>query len=346
MTLQFEDLMRAVDPACGFPDYTADDRDRLLRPVLAEPTPLAPRRRSRWRHTRWLPAAAAAVLAIGMLVVPGLGLFPSGATAAAKGLLDKAIVAAVDPPTRPDQYWRITIDSITNDLLDPEGRLDDPNSAWALRHSQRISYVAVDGSRPSWHVDRTGPFIRQVSGPPTALPEEGWTTTEVWTTDLSEREQDYIGILDLPTDPEALRAELYRIGHEQGASEDEGTLEVIAGILQSGYAPAELRAALFEVIKTVPGVDLVDQNVTLSGRSGIALGRAEPARDGERRELIFDRETAEVIGERHVWVEPDMMVESALSRELVDRVDPEVLRDAQHYDCELEDGGVVKCSPQ
>lgn len=342
MTLQFEDLMRAADPAGGFPDYTADDRDRLLRPVLAEPTQPATRRR--WRHTRWLTAAAAAVLAIGLLVVPGLGLFPSGATAAAKGLLDKAVIAAVDPPTRPDQYWRITVDSITNDSLSPEGELGDPGTIWALRHTQRISYVAVDGSRPSWYVDRTGPFIRQISGPPTPLPEEDWTTTEVWTTDLSARDEDYIGILDLPTDPAALRTKLYQLGHDQGASEDEGVLELISGILQEGYAPAELRAALFEVLKTIPGVDLVDHNVTLDGRAGVALGRAEPVRDGWRHELIFDKDTAEFIGERNVWGDQGTATESALSRELVDQVDPEVVAAAQHYDCEMETGGVVRCT--
>lgn len=343
MTLQFEDLMRTADPARGFPDYTTDDRDRLLAPAFAQPAPIGtPRRHS--THTRWLTAVAAALLAIGLLVVPGLGLFPSGATAAAKGLLDKAVVAAVDPPTRPDQYWRITVNSITNDSLDPEGRLDDPTSAWALRHTQRISYVAVDGSRPSWYVDRTGPFIRQISGPPMPLPEEDWTTTEVWTTNLSAREQDYVGILDLPTDPVALRAELYRLGHDQGASEDEGVLELIAGILQDGYAPAALRAALFEVLKTIPGVDLVDHNVTLDGRTGVALGRAEPARDGWRHELIFDETTAEFIGERHVWDDQGATAESALSRELVDQVDPEVVATAQHYDCEVETGGVVRCS--
>lgn len=42
MTLQFEDLMRTADPARGFPDYTSDDRDRLL----------APRSRSRPRSGR------------------------------------------------------------------------------------------------------------------------------------------------------------------------------------------------------------------------------------------------------------------------------------------------------
>lgn len=355
MTNLFEDVMRTNDPARGFPAYTPDDRDRFIEAVttthtsvptsLNEPNePVTPDHTARparpW--ARWVTVAAAAVLALALVLVPGLGLFRGGATAEAVGLLDKAIIAATDPPTRPDQYWKITTNSITSAILG-EGMWGEDTTISALRHAQRITFVAVDGSRPTWYVDRTGPYVRQVSGPATKLPAADWDTTETWTTNLSERESNYIDILGLPPNPTALRAELYRIGKGRGASDDEEAISLISEILQRGYAPAALRKALFETMKTVPGVAVVDRNVTLDGRIGIALGRPEPARDGERHELIFDPGTGEFIGERQVWTNPAATLEDAISRELVDKVDPKVTQAAHHYDCHVGAGGAVVC---
>ena len=354
MTNVFEDLMRITDPARGFPAYNPDDRDRFLDSAITAPTsvsphlepnqlvfPMQPTRSSRpW--ARWVTLASAAILAVGLVLVPGLGLFRGGATAEAAGLLDKAIIAATDPPTRPDQYWKITTNSIASDIIG-EGMWGDDTTISALRHAQRIAFVAVDGSHPTWYVDRTGPYVRQVSGPATKLPATGWETTETWTTNLSERQSNYIDILGLPTNPIALRAELYRIGLGRGASDDEEAISLISEILQRGYAPAALRKALFETMKTVPGVAVVDRNVTLDGRSGVALGRPEPARGGERHELIFDPDTGEFIGERQVSTTPAATLEDAVSRELVDKIDPKVLQAAYHYDCQVQAGGAVVC---
>jgi hypothetical protein len=355
MTNVFEDLMRTNDPARGFPAYTPDDRDRFINSVITAPAsvtsrldepdqsviPDRPTRPSRpW--ARWVTVAAAAILALALVLVPGLGLFRGGATAEAVGLLDEAIIAATDPPTRADQYWKITTNSITSDIIG-EGIWGDDTTISALRHAQRIAFVAVDGSRPPWYVDRTGPYVKQVSGPATKLPATGWKTTETWTTNLSERDSNYIDILGLPTNPFSLRTELYRIGHGRGASDDEEAISLISEILQRGYATAALRKALFETMKTVPGVAVVDRNVTLDGRTGVALGRPEPARGGERHELIFDPDTGEFIGERQAWTTPKATLEDAISRELVDKVDPDVIQAAHHYQCQVQAGGAVVC---
>lgn len=298
--------------------------------------PVRPRRA--W--IRLASLATATALAIGLLLMPGL--WAGTATAEAKGLLDKAIISAVDPPTLPSQYWKVTTNSVSSDIIG-DGEWGDAATVSMLRRLQRITYVAVDGSRPTWFVDRTGPYVRQVSGPAHPLPQPGWRTAEVWTTNLSPREQDYLDILGLPTDAARLRTELYRIGHGRGASDDEEALTLIADVLRTGYAPAELRAALFEVVKTIPGVDVVNRNVTLDGRNGVALGRREPNRNGQRHELILDRETGEFIGERGIFTDPDATIEDAITRELVDRVEDDVVRRAVRMTCTVEPGSGVSC---
>lgn len=348
----FDDLMTTHDPARGFANYTAADRDRVIATAIeadiatADVIPLTgrkPRRPRLW--ARWVTVAAAALLALALVLVPGLGLVQGGATAEAADVLDKAIIRAVDPPTRPDQYWKITTNSVTSDIIG-DGGWGDSDTTSMLRKAQRITWVAVDGSRPSWFVDRTGPYVRQVSGPATALPKVGWKTSETWTTNLSERKSGVIDILGLPTKASDLRAELYRIGHGLGASDDEEVVTMIGDILRSGYAPAALRKALFEVMKTVPGVSVVNQNVTLDGRKGVALGRAEAARDQVRQELIFDRTTGEFIGERTVYPSLNASLDSAVSRELVDTVDPKVVAAATHYQCEAQPSGPASCQPR
>ncbi|MFT3862619.1 CU044_5270 family protein [Micropruina sp.] len=311
----------------------------LIGPDDHEPmrTPVA---RSRpW--VRLVTLTTAAIVAVAMLVLPGL--WHGTATAEAQDLLDRAIAAAYDPPARADQYWKVTSNSITSDIIG-EGGWGDPDAVSVLRHVRRVEYVAVDGSRPTWFEDRAGPYVRQVSGPATTLPDVGWGSPERWTSNLSPRDEGSL-VFTLPTDPDQLRAELYRRGQGSGASDDEAAFTGAADILRTGYAPAALRAALLQVLKTIPGVDVVNHDVTLDGRPGVALGRPEPNRNGQRHELVFDRGTAEFIGERYVFTTPDATIETAVSRTLVDRVDPTLVRTAVRMVCTMEASGSVCREP-
>jgi RNA polymerase sigma-70 factor (ECF subfamily) len=329
-----EERLRAADPAkhvAGYPPVVA-------AAMLSDITAPAVRARPR---VRWISVAAAILLALALLVVPGLSPFHGGATAEAKGLLDRAIIGAVDPPARPDQYWRVTTRSISPMILS-EGEWGQPDTVSFLRRSERIAYIAVDGSRPTWFVDRYGPYLRQVSGPPRATPEGGWGKPDAWTTDQPETASDWVDVASLPNDPTLLRVRLYSFATGRGHSIDDEVVAIASDILQTGRVPAAVRKALFEVLKTVPGMGVASRNVTLDGRRGVGLGRTEPTVD-ERRELVFDADTGEYIGDRRIVVDLEATLEDAISRQLVDQVDPDVVRITRHEHCQVKDGSIVSC---
>lgn len=335
--ITLEDRLRAADPAEHVSGYTTAATTAMVADITA---PVV--RRRPW--ARWISVAAAAVLATGLLVVPGLNPIHPGATAEAETLLDKAIIGAVDPVTRPEQYWRVTTKSVGAMILN-EGEWGQPETVSFLRQSERITYVAVDGSRPSWYVDRSGPYVRQVSGPPTRQPQVGWSEPDAWTTDVPETASDWIDIPSLPTDPTLLRVRIYGLATGRGHSIDDEVVVITSDILQTGRVSAPVRKALFEVLKTVPGMGVASRDVTLDGRRGVGLGRTEPSVD-ERRELVFDAETGEYIGDRRILARLGATLEDAISRRLVDQVDPDVVRTARHDSCSVGPGGMVTCGPR
>lgn len=103
---------------------------------------------------------------------------------------------------------------------------------------------------------------------------------------------------DIPTQGEA--AYDWIDGQYSGgsASRDEDNFVRIADILRSGLVPAAPRAALLDALSRIPGVTATDDVANLDGVIGVAIGRNEPFRAGERQEIIIDPETGLVIGER------------------------------------------------
>jgi hypothetical protein len=81
-------------------------------------------------------------------------------------------------------------------------------------------------------------------------------------------------------------------------SRDEDNYVRIADILRSGLVPAPQRAALLDALSRIPGVSATDNVANLDGVKGVAIGRDEPLRAGERQEIIIDPDTGLVIGER------------------------------------------------
>ncbi|MDT0182005.1 hypothetical protein Q9S36_17640 [Microbacterium sp. ARD31] len=82
------------------------------------------------------------------------------------------------------------------------------------------------------------------------------------------------------------------------ASRDEDNFGRITSILRSGLVPAPQRAALLDALARVPGVTATEGVANFDGVTGIAIGRNETLRAGERREIIIDPATGLVIGER------------------------------------------------
>jgi hypothetical protein len=82
-----------------------------------------------------------------------------------------------------------------------------------------------------------------------------------------------------------------------GVSADphQGMFTVIGDLLRETHASPELRAALYEIVSTLDGVQLIGETTDELGREGIGVGHW----DGENLEvLIFDPSTSAILGER------------------------------------------------
>jgi hypothetical protein len=120
----------------------------------------------------------------------------------------------------------------------------------------------------------------------------------------------------LPTDPDSLRQTIENGGpgippsvstNVPGPSTPAGTFETAAEILETpatGISPA-LRSALFQVMASVQGVELLGQATDRAGRSGTEI--ASPMSPyGLRYEIIVDHSTGQILQTEDVLVDPSL----------------------------------------
>ncbi|MFD9736396.1 CU044_5270 family protein [Umezawaea sp. NPDC059074] len=112
----------------------------------------------------------------------------------------------------------------------------------------------------------------------------------------------------LPHDPDALVAWLKDFTAHRGSAP--GTMFHFGiSMLDSGVMPASLRGDFLRALAKIDGVKVVEEATTTDGRKGLALGLET---ENERRDLIVDPATGDVIGERSVagpkpydpWIKP------------------------------------------
>ncbi|MDJ0350709.1 hypothetical protein [Cryobacterium sp. PH29-G1] len=103
---------------------------------------------------------------------------------------------------------------------------------------------------------------------------------------------------DIPLDGAAAYEWISAQYNGGSASRNEDNFVRITDILRSGLVPAPQRAALLNALSRIPGVTATDNVANLDGVTGIAIGRNEMLRAGERQEIIIDPDTGLVIGER------------------------------------------------
>ena len=106
-------------------------------------------------------------------------------------------------------------------------------------------------------------------------------------------------IAALPRDGQALYDHFNAQYQGGSASRDEDNFVRITDLLRLGLVPADLRAGLYEALALIPGVTASEQ-ANFDGKVGIAIGRTEPLRAGQRAEMIIDPDTGLVIGERTI----------------------------------------------
>ncbi|HOQ54142.1 MAG TPA: CU044_5270 family protein [Micropruina sp.] len=336
MSLLFHESMRDGDPAAGLASYSPDQRREILDAAV-DATPPSPQRRSR---IRVLLAACAA------LVVAGLGyqsVTASVGAAQATEVLTQAAISASDPHAKQGQYWEITRIGTT--------LYSDTQDRWFIVRTTGVDYVAVDGKRPSWFVRGGARTVRQLAGTPSDDPVT-WAPREAWTTNLAPEqkpawwsEPSPSWLAALPRDTTALRERLYTDTRGHGTNPDDEAFVYVADVLRSGVVPADLRSALYSVLKTIPGTVVVDRQVTLEdGRSGVAIGRNDIF--GTHNEFVIAPGTGEVIGDRSFMrltplVGERITLSTGVQRRLVDSVPQDVQRIATRQTCKVVTGEVV-----
>ena len=137
-------------------------------------------------------------------------------------------------------------------------------------------------------------------------PREGkgpfdWGTTSSET--YAAGELFYRNTTDLPTDPGQLRSLIEDRDIVDGPPGDWETFVLATDLIRDSYARPGLRAALYEVMADLPGIEVVGDTVDASGRHGIALASTH---DGIRNEVVFDPKTARILEERMIATTDDV----------------------------------------
>lgn len=275
------------------PEDDADARSAARAALLQTISRAGEARRVRRRvvRRRWAVAAGATVAAV-VVAIAAPALIPGGreASAAAETLRRAARAAAVQPhvPVGPGEFvytqtramWQGTYCGVAE---------AGSGSSWSATDGTECETRFEDVDREIWiGPDGAGRIAQTRAG-------ERWDETfgpgELWFEDLA----------GLPTDVDQLRAVI-----EERASQSDNPLGyeifvVVGDLLRETNPSPELRAALYEVAATIPGIELLGEVTDESGRPGVGVAMSA---FGVRHELIFDPATSAILGERDVQVDP------------------------------------------
>jgi len=251
---------------------------------------------------------------VGVLVASnllGLGGWRGGADPAAAAVLERAATAAItfeDAPLVAGQYLRVSSQNVhvtdgqeqngpiityrineSSQLYVPADRSDD--WVWVREPISVVDVLTPGGEsvverfHPSSAQVRDSQLLRAPAGA-----FYGNTSDSTW--------GDFAS---MPRDPYLLVNHIYLRTLGAGPSPDGEALVFIADALRQGTAPADLRAALLRAAAMIPGVTITDDQATLDGSTGTAIGRVE-SNNAKRVEIIIDPSSGRLIGEREVAV--------------------------------------------
>ncbi|HEU5026787.1 MAG TPA: CU044_5270 family protein, partial [Spirillospora sp.] len=229
-------------------------------------------------------AAVAAAVAITMAQVVAPEGGGSATAAAAEVLRDAAATARSGPPVRPGPY------SYTRELVVHPGANERGCKETWLRRDGSIAASLILAERSGGRCD--------LKAPGRWLPALG---------PGHDDRRPHADVRALPTGPSALRARLYSDaarGRGQNPDStgprDQLVFDRIGHLLRMAIPP-ELRAALFETLATIPGVDVVRGEKDALGRQGIALARSfGDAANPVRLEIILAPGTYRYLGTKAV----------------------------------------------
>lgn len=257
-------------------------KEHLMTEIRQTEAPAQASAREKWLRPAFAAAAVATAAAVTFVFLPpsGGGTNAQPPTKEAVALLENVALAAeretVPGDIRDDQF--VYVESRVRYTTHAEGRTAKLDPV----HKREI-WLSVDGRH-------TG-LVREGNG-------KGENTLEP-DLPLHEASANYRNLQTLPTDPDKMLKWLHRVS-EGGESEDQNTFVQVGALSSEGLMPPAQSAALYRAAARIPGVVVIPDAVDAAGRHGVAVARAN---DGERQELIFDKETKQFLGERIVAVE-------------------------------------------
>lgn len=294
-----------------------------------------------WMRFSVLGAGALTIALIGGNLL-GLGSWRGGADSAAAAVLNAAAIAALeatDPQLTPGQYLRVRNDAVyvtqtwlqedvdaarvngvadlssvhaqfylRRELLEMFQPADRNDTWWLIQCRGSVAQTfGADSERaaqqdPSNREGPTGNLIELPGGNLEYELPDGQIEVSTWLGGYLTPSGLSKDFSQLPLEPGELLAEIYRFTDGQGPSRDGEALVWIADTLRYGAVPAEYRAAMYKAAALIPGVYITDEQATLDGTMGTAIGRDE-SNNAFRQEIIIDPATGQFIGERLVALE-------------------------------------------
>jgi hypothetical protein len=261
---------------------------RLLREIDSASASTTPRRRTmRPRFMAIAAAGGAIALSAGAALIAGSGdrapLAPSSASAAFLELAD----AASDNPglgiVGPDQFYyeRLYVDA----FADADGKpYVTQSSDIVIERGAIKQWISPDGD--TWVARLDDPLRHTMSD---------YSFGYLY----PNKPLTYDELVSLPTDPDALQAELEQgIVHAEQAgrldrSPDQALMGEVLQLIQQP-APSDLQVALLEVAARLPEATQVGELTTPQGDSVTSV--AYQFKGGIRRELLFNPDTGQYVG--------------------------------------------------
>ncbi|WP_066286503.1 CU044_5270 family protein [Arthrobacter sp. B6] len=282
-------LTGAEDPLRYRPGKAAPSHHRRNRRAgYSEATvEVSPPARPRPTRRVLLMAAAAAVgaLAVGQISVTAQSAHAAGVLRAAA---DQSMTF-VDPAPGPGQY--LLVHTHANWLV---SGIDEAGNMKNSMNAQTIDVYRPSDPDADWVLRRDWGDAHPVPMEIEVIrAKDGHFYGGPWTL-MSDDE-----LAALPRDGQALYDHFNSSYQGGSASRDENNFVRITDILRMGLIPADLRAGLYQALALIPGVNASEQ-ANFDGKVGIAIGRTEPLRAGQRAEMIIDPDTGLVIGERTI----------------------------------------------
>ena len=273
--------------------------------VSAQPAPAPSRRRV--RGPRRLALAAPVLVAVAAALYVGLGVGNEQPASAARQLQQaaKLVAGAPAPVIGPGQYWYVKgLGSFANEVHGSSGSFS------ALQTSSHEIWITNDGSGRIVRTDGPPQFFSaserarwEAAGKPGFDPSRGIDESAPagelsWGIEPLAHE-----VSDIPSDPVALAQLIARNVDATKNTRAHEELGLIEGILRFAPLSGAQTAAFYQVLASLPGIEIVGETKDGLGRTGTAFAVGN---DGARRqELILDPDSGRMLGSRTTLTAPD-----------------------------------------